>query len=134
VIVADFINTVDIVGDDALTDSIIYRSITEFNDNLITSIGLYALYQCTALTSVNLPNVTSIYGNAFGGCSSLTTIILRSPTVCTLADRSAFSSTPFASNGTGGTAYVPQALISQYQTATNWSSLYASGKCNFVAI
>jgi hypothetical protein len=44
------------------------------------------------------------------------------------------SKTPFASGGTGGTVYVPQALITEYQNATNWSTLYAGGTCNFVAI
>ena len=34
-----------------------------------------------------------------------------------------FSSTPFASGGTGGTIYVPSARLSAYQSATNWSTI-----------
>ena len=64
----------------------------------------------------------------------MTTLVLRNDTVVTLANINAFQGTPFASGGTGGTVYVPAALIESYQTATNWSTLYASGTCNFAAI
>jgi hypothetical protein len=73
-------------------------------------------------------------GAYFDHCSSLTTLVLRNDTVVTLANINAFQGTPFASDGTGGTVYVPAALIESYQTATNWSTLYASGTCNFAAI
>jgi hypothetical protein len=96
-------------------------------------IGSYAFSECSALTSVNLQNATSIRNRAFNGCRVLTTLILRGSTVCTL-DSTSLYNTPFASNGAGGTVYVPQALIESYQTATNWSALYAAGTCNFVAI
>ena len=59
---------------------------------------------------------------------------LRSETVCTLSNVNAFNNTPFASGETGGTVYVPQALIEDYKIATNWSTLYEAGTCNFVAI
>ena len=40
--------------------------------NSVTSIGNYAFYKCSSLTSVTIPNsVTSIGNNAFYGCSSL---------------------------------------------------------------
>jgi hypothetical protein len=54
--------------------------------------------------------------------------------VVKLINVSAFVSTPFASGGTGGTVYVPAALVETYKTATNWSTLYAAGTCNFVAL
>ena len=43
--------------------------------NGITSIGDWAFYNCSSLTSIEIPNsVTSIGDNAFGLCSSLTSI------------------------------------------------------------
>lgn len=60
----------------------------------------------------------------FAGCLNLKTIIIRNPYVVT-CEASTFNSTPFASNGTGGMLYVPEALISGYQNATNWSAILA---------
>ena len=57
---ADFINTIDRLGDDAVMDSIIDRTITEFKDDQITSIGDYAFYGCSALTVVDCPNVKKL--------------------------------------------------------------------------
>ena len=70
----DFVNTVDSIGDEALTSSIIDRSITEILDNYATCISDYAFYTCTALTTVNFSAVTSIGNYAFRDCSALTTV------------------------------------------------------------
>jgi hypothetical protein len=131
---AKFQNTIDLLGDEVVAASIIDRTITEFRDDVLTSIGSKAFYACSALTSVDLSNVTSIPNGAFGTCSKLNVIILRSQKVCTLSSIYAFLDTPFAAGKAGGTVYVPQALITEYQNATNWSTLYAAGTCNFVAI
>ena len=54
------------------------NQVTEYiigNDG--TSIGQYAFYGCTGLTSVTIPNsVTSIGGSAFSGCTGLTSITI----------------------------------------------------------
>ena len=45
--------------------------------NSVTSIGEWAFYKCSSLTSVTIPNsVTSIGKGAFSGCSSLTSITI----------------------------------------------------------
>jgi hypothetical protein len=45
--------------------------------NSVTSIGSYAFYGCTSLTSIVIPqSVTSIGDGAFGGCTSLTSIVI----------------------------------------------------------
>jgi hypothetical protein len=119
------------IGGSAFRDC---AALTDINFPNVTSIDDYAFYGCNALTSIDLPKVTSIGRTAFAHCPNLNVIILRSQSVCTLNNTSAFNGTPFASGGTGGTAYVPQALIEQYQNETNWSKLYAAGTCNFVAI
>lgn len=109
--------------------------------------GGYNFYNCSSLVTLALPSITSGTGADFiRGCSKLTTLDLGAPTqlpalslrnagvfstlilrkesaITTLANVSAFSSTPFASGGSGGTLYVPQALISSYQSATNWSTI-----------
>lgn len=69
---SEFINTIDVLGDDAVTDSIIDRSITEFKDNVITKIGGYAFSGCTALETVDLPNVTLLGSDCFVNCTALT--------------------------------------------------------------
>ena len=153
---SDFVNTIDLLGDDVVAASIISGTITEFNDDVITSIGERAFYTrkqlktvnvpnvttvggdgsfgyCTALTCVDLASATSLTYNAFSYCSKLATLVLRSETLCALSS-GALTRTPFSNSGYLGTAYVPQALIEEYQNATNWSTLYAAGTCNFVAI
>ena len=99
------------------------------------TLGAQCLSGIGSLTKVDLPKVTTINQSTFSSDSKLKTVILRTAEkCCALNNVSAFDGTPFASGGTGGTVYVPSALISTYQTATNWSTLYAAGTCNFVAI
>ena len=71
---AEFINTIDVLGDDAVMDSIIDRSITEFKDNMITEVGRYAFSNCTSLVLVDLPEVTRIHPYSFPGCNALDTL------------------------------------------------------------
>lgn len=97
--------------------------------------GGYSTFQnCTSLEKLDFPKIVNIEANAFSGCSKLNTLILRNTTIVVLKATNAFTNTPFASGGSGGVVYVPQALIAEYQQATNWSTLYAAGTCNFVAI
>lgn len=56
--------------------------------------------------------------------SGLKTLILRNTnSIVTLQNINVFSGTPFSSSGTGGKLYVPSALISSYQSASNWSTI-----------
>lgn len=71
---ADFINTVDVLGDDAVIDSIINRTITEFKDDSVITIGPSAFYGCKQLTEVDCPAVTIIDQNAFYGASMLSRV------------------------------------------------------------
>lgn len=41
----------------------------------------------------------------------------------TAVSKVTLNGTPFASGGTGGTLYVPNALKSSYQSASNWSTI-----------
>lgn len=66
---------------------------------------------------IDLPSVTNLPAYAFQKCSAKT-YIFRQTTLVTLAHTNAFSTTP-----TDKTIYVPSNLLSDYQSATNWSSL-----------
>jgi hypothetical protein len=70
---AEFINTIDVLGDDAVIDSIIDRTITEFKDGILTELGTYAFANCTDLQTVSLPSVTKVYDYAFANCVNLKT-------------------------------------------------------------
>lgn len=114
---SNYVNTVDVIGDKALTNSIIDRSITSFTDGNIQHLGDYALYGCRALTYVDLWSVVSIDDYAFTYCP-LTALILRPET---LVPSGAYpcGSTPIK-DGTGY-IYVPKALVSSYKEAANWN-------------
>ena len=88
---------------------------------------------CSNLKTVILPLVKRLMSSSFKDNTKLDTLVLGSETVCTLFNVNAFQGTPFAIGGTGGTAYVPQALIEEYKIETNWSTLYEAGTVTFVA-
>lgn len=117
---AEFINTADIIGDDEMCDQIIMRTVTEYKENRISNIGGYAFHSCTALTVVDVPNVTSIAAESMNGCSALTALILRGATVCTMANTNALTNSAIA-KGTGY-IYVPRSLVDSYKSQTNFST------------
>lgn len=88
------------------------------------------------LKTVDIGNTSAIGANAFGYCTKLQTLVIRKTgSICTLANVSAFTNTPMRGYGSlTGTVYVPSALISSYQTASNWSTLYNNGTLTFAAI
>ena len=112
-----------------------------FPNMAVTSLG-YAFGSttsanaCRLLEDADIGNTAAIAANAFVNCNKLQTLILRkSDAICTLANVSAFTNTPMRGyNGLSGTIYVPSALISTYQTATNWSTIYGEGYVTFTAI
>jgi len=112
-------------------------------------IGLQgAVFQdCTSLVGLVLPNLASLshYGTmqscsnleyadiggtfervqirTFQNCAKLSVIVIRNATVAGLANTNALDGTPFASGKSGGTLYVPQSLISTYESTSNWSTI-----------
>lgn len=121
-----------------------YTPLTSLKCHNVTSIGNAALYGCTGLTSLAFPRLSQLAaiqncsnllildlgltagsGNfgSVSGCTNLATLIIRSSVVPVLGNITYFNNTPFASGKAGGTLYVPQALISNYQSANNWSTI-----------
>lgn len=77
---SDFINTIDVLGDDAVIDSIISGTIEEFVDDAITTVGNYALYSCSELKTLDLPNATHINQYAVQKCPKIENINLPNVT------------------------------------------------------
>lgn len=91
----------------------------------IKSIAQDSFNSCTSLEEVKcLATTITIGSSAFGYCSKLAKFILPNVTgVATLSNSNAFNGTPIKS-GTGY-IYVPDDLVENYKTASNWST-YAS--------
>lgn len=137
---AMIVNTVETIGDAALTASIIDGSITELRDDRIvevldyalsycalnkvvlaaaTSIGTCAFYYSSSLEFADLHCPTKIGQEAFRGCAALATLIIRNSTVPTYYTN-CLKSTAIDS-GTGY-IYVPSSLVNAYKAANGWKN------------
>ncbi|MBR5604193.1 MAG: leucine-rich repeat protein [Bacteroidales bacterium] len=135
-----FINTVDTVSDNDIANSLINRTITELSDNIIETVRKNAFHNCTDLTKVNFPNVSSIEYQSFqncsslqvadfsrlnsigqtslNGCNSLEALIIRN------YDEIPKINVGFGDCGLGsiGYVYVPSALVNSYKSSEIWSN------------
>ena len=89
----------------------------------VTDLPSQTFTSCAALEKIDLPAVTSISDSVFTLANKLTAVILRSTTMATLTNKSAFG-TSGISAGTGY-IYVPSSLVASYKAATNWSTYAA---------
>ena len=110
---------------------------------LLTTIEPGCFQKTTNLTSANLPlvtelpadsfrlstiqtadfsEVTNINRTAFTDCTSLETLIIRTPSVCVISDISVALRGSKIASGTGY-IYVPDNLVDSYKAATNWVAL-----------
>lgn len=117
----------------------------------VNTLADYAFLYCSSLTSINLPRVEVLKLGIFQGCTKLakadlgsckefyqwsqfhncehlTSLILRSNTVCSSSsslvnsDYGVLSNTPITNTSLGqGYVYVPRALVNEYKEATNWA-------------
>ena len=85
---------------------------------------------CTALKLIDLGSLASIgsAGTVFVNCPNIETLILRRTSMTTVR------SNEFANTANIISVYVPSSLVSTYETGTNWSSLLANNKVQFVAL
>lgn len=103
-----------------------------FGNNGIDS---YNFQNCTALTYADFKNLQKIGGaDVFTNTALNVLVIRKTDGVTTLQGTNNFNSSPFASNGAGGTLYVPNALISSYQSASNWSTILGYANNSIQAI
>lgn len=91
----------------------------------------------------NQPGTTKGIGaECFRGDYKLNLLILRSTVRWPLGNINAFTDTPFASGGAGGTIYIPKSLYdhlgggssSDYKAATNWSTINGYGTITWAQI
>ena len=121
----------------------------------VTLMWNYFYQGCTSLITVVMPALNNSRQNNFNACSALktvdfganfssiaanfwdqsplldTVILRRTAGVASLANVNGFSTSgAFSESGSGGTIYVPSALISSYESAANWSTIlgYANNK------
>lgn len=90
-----------------------------FDENLVLELPAVTrvyqkAFQKSNLKRIDLSAVTQINNTAFANVANLICII-RTNQVCSLSSTNAFSGT--------AQIYVPDSLVSSYQSATNWSSL-----------
>ena len=84
--------------------------------NSVTSIGENAFRECRSLKSITIPDsVTSIGANAFNSCYSLTLDLTKQTKVITLSSLIGLDTTV-------NKILVPNALLSDYKSASYWSS------------
>lgn len=90
----------------------------------LTAITGKMFNNCSSLKKVDASVAKSVDSNAFNNCKALEALILRSATMATLANVSAFGGTPIAAGAASNTCfiYVPSALVDTYKAATNWST------------
>lgn len=132
---AEFINTIDVLGEEATIDGLIDGTLVEFYDNELTEAGGNC-FSDSNLQRVILPSVTKVNSHAFSrmynlmwlefSCNvtfptyslytmpKLKTFILRSELLCALQGMVAMNAIMYI--------YVPKALIEEYKVATNWTT------------
>ena len=136
------------IGDSALRG---LSTLTTLKVHKVTNLGTDALNGCTGISVLAIPKCTSITTRSFNNNTSLqtleigvltsvissapiTTLILRKSTLVALSATTYLSNGIWGSEGTGGTLYVPRDLISEYQAATNWSTILGYANNRILAI
>ena len=98
----------------------------------VLGIGASAFQACARLEVADFPKVNSISSTAFRVCALLKHLVLRHNGVVSLGNANAFTNcykmngtihSSYNPNGEQGYVYVPRDYLTQYPTATNWSSL-----------
>lgn len=104
------------IGANAFVNCVLLENV---NLKSVYDIGVYAFNACYKLTNFIIPNnIYRIQAYALR-YTNLTTLIVKKNTP-PLIDRSAFPNTPM-SEGTGY-IYVPNTVVDDYKSATNWSA------------
>lgn len=79
---------VEIGGDTEIEDAMVARTLTEYRNDRLTTIGNYAFCGCSKLAEVYLPNVTTVGQYAFEGCKITEITSSNFPNLTTLDQHS----------------------------------------------
>lgn len=111
-----------------------------------TSVGNDAMRSCARLTTIEIPKTIQITSTCFFGCAKLPRIFLQSVTALTgqqifwscmalttviMGKRATLNSANSFTNN-NAIIYVQPDDLSWYETATNWSTLYANNRVKSV--
>lgn len=133
-------------GDTALEDALVERTLTDYRNDRVKTLGERAFYwfstlrtvefpmvetsgsnsfaYCTSLTKADFHKLTKVENSMFYNCRMLTALILRkTDKICTLSGTIPFNQSGIEA-GTGY-IYVPRSLVDSYKAATNWSKFAA---------
>lgn len=97
------------------------KSLTSANLPLVTALPADT-FRNSSIQTADFAAVTNINRTAFTDCTSLETLIIRTPSVCVISDISVALRGSKIAAGTGY-IYVPDNLVDSYKTATNWVAL-----------
>lgn len=114
-------------GDNTELNAVIERTIESIKTDA-NIVGDYAFYKCTNLTVCELTNATVIRSYAFNNCTKLNKLVIRTASVCGLSYTNVLASTPFGSGKSGGTLYVPSALIDSYKAHGTWKLIIGDNR------
>lgn len=114
----------DIADMFASCSSLTSIDLSSFAPNNLTDM-MRLFYQDSSLKYINLSGWTTTQspnnGLAFGNCTALEALVIDSPSVFSLTNVSALTGSGIE-NGTGF-VYVPDNLVDEYKSATNWSTV-----------
>ena len=95
-------------------------------EGALTGSNYYLFRNATKLKGVDIASKGTMSTECFTNCAALDTIICRKTgSIMSLANTAGLDSTQFKASGAGGTLYVPSALKSTYESATNWATVLA---------
>lgn len=70
----DIVVTAEGGGDTSIEDGIVTKTLTEYSNDRVTSVGAYVFHSCAQLAKVNLPKATSLGISTFNNCTALTSV------------------------------------------------------------
>ena len=97
------------------------KNLISANLPLVTSLPIDS-FRLSTIRTADFGAVTNINRTAFTDCTSLETLIIRTPSVCVISDISVALRGSKIAAGTGY-IYVPDNLVESYKAATNWVAL-----------